>query len=471
MLTSLRDLNYPVDPKAPGAKKLYSLLCLPCCASIITAQAAIAFCASALAYVLDAIGGAAFLALASAATSLGVTMASPIGGKLSDLIGRKKTIIISLMPYVICLLICFFSTNAYLFLVFYLLSSVFLGNVSGVYSLMMMDVFQGEQRASAMGLIAPFSTIAALGATYAGGAIVDHLNPKLTFLFLASFAVLNILLVVFLFPDLNFRKGDRKPFDFFGTITLWLFILPACLVLSSGGKLIAWNSPLIPILSVVAVISFVAFLKVEHKAADPVVDPKIFQIPGFTAISILCACNYIMNACNTYLNIFSKGLGFSGSQLAIVNLLTLSNLIIGPACGKWMGKTRNYKGAMLLSACFGTVFCIVGIVFANSSIPLWMLMIIRLLSACSSTIFLAGANCYRSDIVPKKDRGTAQGGYYMIYNMTNVIFSSIFGLIMNNVSGGILTAFPIILAVGIIPNLVRLFVTSKYIPRNVTPVD
>lgn len=216
---------------------------------------------------------------------------------------------------------------------------------------------------------------------------------------------------------------------------------PACLVLSCGGKLIPWDSMWIPILSVVAVIGFVSFLMTEKRAVDPVVDPKIFKIKGFTPIAILCACNYIMNACNTYLNIFSKGLGFSGAELALVNLFTLANLVVGPACGVWMAKSRNYKGAMLLSAFLGTVFCIVGILFSNSSIPLWLLMFVRLLSAMSSTIFLAGANCYRSDIVPKKDRGTAQGGYYMIYNMTNVIFASCFGLIMNNVEGGIIAAF------------------------------
>lgn len=469
MIKSLRNLSYPIDPKS--SKSLYVLLCLPCCASILTAQAAIAFCSSALAYVLDAIGGASFLALASSATSLGVTMSSPIGGKLSDLFGRRKTVILSLIPYVICLLVCFFATNPYVFLVAYLLSSIFLGNVSGVYSLMMMDVFQGEQRANALGLIAPFSTIAALGATYAGGAIVDNLNPSLTFLFLASFAVLNIVLVVLFFPDINFRAGEKKPFDFLGTITLWLFILPACLVLSCGGKLIPWNSSLIPILAVVAVFGLFAFLKTETRAADPVVDPKIFKIKGFTPIAILCACNYIMNACNTYLNIFSKGLGFSGTQLAVVNLFTLLNLVIGPLGGVWMAKTRNYKGAMLLSAFFGTAFCVIGLFVANANTPLIVLMLLRVLSCVSSTIFLAGANCYRSDIVPKKDRGTAQGGYYMIYNMTNVLFASCFGLIMNNMEGGIIAAFPIILAIGILPNLIRIFVTTKYIPRNVIPVD
>ncbi len=45
------------------------------------------------------------------------------GRKAERSFGRRKTVVLSLVPYVICLLLCFLTKNKYVFLVSYLLSS------------------------------------------------------------------------------------------------------------------------------------------------------------------------------------------------------------------------------------------------------------------------------------------------------------------------------------------------------------
>src|SRR5690606_39029370 len=118
-----------------------------------------------------------------------------------------------------------------------------------------------------------------------GGFITDHLNWRWVFYVNIPLGFIAIGVLAAAMPKIKYIER-KKPIDYLGSALLITALVPLLLVLVWGGSLYNWDSWEIITLSCIFLISAIAFIRTEKKAADPVVSLDLFQSRVF-AVSIL----------------------------------------------------------------------------------------------------------------------------------------------------------------------------------------
>ncbi len=148
---------------------------------------------------------------------------APILGALSDRHGRKPLLMISLIGTMIgYFLFAIALLRGQLWLLFFsrLLPGFTGGNVSIVYSAIA-DVSEGTDRTKNFGMIGMafglgFILGPAIGGILADSSVVSWFNPSTPFLFTTVLTLVNIILLIYLFPETLKEKGSRAVSFFTG---------------------------------------------------------------------------------------------------------------------------------------------------------------------------------------------------------------------------------------------------------------
>ena len=148
---------------------------------------------------------------------------APILGALSDRHGRKPLLMISLIGTMIgyfLFAIALLQGNLWLLFFSRLLPGFTGGNISIVYSAIA-DVSEGGDRTKNFGMIGMafglgFILGPAIGGVLADNSVVSWFNPSTPFLFTTLLTLVNIVLLIFLFPETLKEKGSRAVSMFTG---------------------------------------------------------------------------------------------------------------------------------------------------------------------------------------------------------------------------------------------------------------
>jgi len=128
---------------------------------------------------------------------IALTMALPIGGNLSDSLGRKKVFIISLVVFTGSSLVCGLAPNIYVLIAFRFLQGIggasFLPTASGIVS----DHFP-ENRATAIGLFSSIFSVGSIIGPNLGGWIVSRYSWRYVFYVNLPIGMLLIVLILVL---------------------------------------------------------------------------------------------------------------------------------------------------------------------------------------------------------------------------------------------------------------------------------
>lgn len=141
---------------------------------------------------------------------------APILGALSDKHGRKPLLMISLIGTMVgyfLFAIALLQGNLWLLFFSRLLPGFTGGNISIVYSAIA-DVSEGAERTKNFGMIGMafglgFILGPAIGGVLADSSVVSWFNPSTPFWFTTLLTAVNIILLIFLFPETLKEKGTR----------------------------------------------------------------------------------------------------------------------------------------------------------------------------------------------------------------------------------------------------------------------
>jgi MFS family permease len=235
--------------------------------------------------IIPKIGGA--FPSAGNSTSWALTVVGVVGGAVlaltgtaADLWGKKKTMFVASVLFLIGTVICALTGNWALFLVGRGLEAFSFAIPAVVYG-MIRDLMPRRWIPVSVGFIASGIGLNAVLAPLFAGILTDHYSWKSIFWFLAIYAVVTIPLVAVIVPESPLRA--RRRFDLLGGIFFGAG-LGGMLIYVSEGASWGWGSigSLAYLIGGVALL--VAFVVWENRISEPMMDLSLLRSPQVSMV-------------------------------------------------------------------------------------------------------------------------------------------------------------------------------------------
>ncbi len=393
-------------------------------------------------YIMNELGTPQFFAIAILLLNLSMTISSPVGGKLSDLFGRKRLVLWGLVPFILSVLVCGLTSNIYIFLAAFFTLGFSYGLCSTMHNGMVADVYGGTDRVRFIAYLTSAQSLAQMLAPVIAGMLADLFTPKMALMGIGSLAIAAWLLVCFCYPDIRYR--DKKAqIDFAGIGALVLTVAPFTLALTLGGKQLPWTSPVTVGMLLVSVAGLALFISVENRAAEPVIDFGLFRIRSFLPMAMFTAfCLPAQLLALSYTVMYgNQVLGFSAAQTGAFGILQILAIIMAPMVGNWLSRTRDYRKSFGIAGILLLLFGL-GMLFVMSpSVSYITILIFMLIQSLAMNFDLTPNTAMMSLILPAEKRGVGMAFMGFSFYIMNTLASAVFGLILNNVPGGIEHSF------------------------------
>ncbi len=213
-------------------------------------------------------------------------MLTPIYGKFADNIGRKPVFLFGTLLFIIGSAFCGMANTMLTLIIARALQGLGAGAMMPVALTIIADLYPVEKRAKVLGLNSTAWGIASVVGPLAGGLIVDTIGWHWIFFINVPIGLGLIALIWFYFHE------EKKAFaavniDYAGSLLLMLTLVGLLL----GFQLLGDYGVSLPVLSlfVFSVLMFIGFVRVEKKAADPIIDLKLFHSKLFVVVNIVAA--------------------------------------------------------------------------------------------------------------------------------------------------------------------------------------
>ncbi|MFD6697931.1 MULTISPECIES: MFS transporter [unclassified Microbacterium] len=215
---------------------------------------------------------------------LGLTGSLVLAGKLGDRFGRKRIFLIGIAGFGLTSLLIGFATPVVLIVVLRAVQGVF-GGFLTTNALSLLRANVPERRLpTAIGIFNSVQGLSIAAGPILGGLIVQYLGWRWTMFVNVPIAVVCLILGLVLLREVKIPTTGR--FDYAGTVLL-IVALTALVYALIDAPTGGWGAPSTLVLFAVAVVSFVGFLLVERRAADPLVPLALFRDRSFAAGSVL----------------------------------------------------------------------------------------------------------------------------------------------------------------------------------------
>ena len=274
------------------------------------------------------------------------------GGKLADMLGRRRIFIGGLVVFTLSSLACGLATNGESLIAARAVQGVGAALMNPATLSIITATFPPRQRGMAMGIWVGVSAVALALGPITGGLLAEHANWSWIFFINVPIGALAIVAARIVIRESRDTSSEQR-LDLPGLVTsgIALFGLTYALI-EANDK--GWTSVEILSLFAVAIVGFAAFILLEHRQRVPMLDLSLFRnatFAGANATMMLVALS--MFGVFFFVSLFVQGiLGYSPVQAGASFLpMTLCIIFFAPVAGKLsdrLGARWLMSGGMLL---------------------------------------------------------------------------------------------------------------------------
>jgi EmrB/QacA subfamily drug resistance transporter len=309
---------------------------------------------------LHDLSGQAWVTTAFLVTS---TITAPLFGKLSDLFGRKRLFMLSIVIFVAGSALCGLSQSMYELAAFRAIQGVGAGGIMPLALAIIGDIIAPRQRARYQGyMMAVFASSAVLGPVLGGllsstGSFLGVVGWRWIFYINVPVAAVALAVVAKTLRVDTVRKKRR--IDWLGSVALTVGLVPVLLV-AEQGRSWGWSSTASLLCYATGVAGLAWFVWVQHKMGDDALLPlRLFRSGTFSIASaqgtvVGIAMYGGLAVLPLYLQIVK---GASPAQSGLLMLpLVLSLMAASMGCGQITSRTGHYK----IFPVIGSVLLVIG---------------------------------------------------------------------------------------------------------------
>ncbi|SEC25510.1 drug resistance transporter, EmrB/QacA subfamily [Streptomyces sp. 2224.1] len=241
---------------------------------------------TALPTIVGELGGLDQLSWVVTAYLLTTAVATPIWGKAGDLYGRKGTFMAAIGLFLAGSMLSGLAQDMGQLIAFRALQGLGAGGLM-VGALSVIGVLVPPRQSGRMqSMIGAMMPVAFIGGPLLGGFLTDHLSWRWAFYVNVPIGVVS-LVIVGGWIRLGRTERSTARIDYPGVVLLSGAILALTLLASWGGVRYGWGSPQILGLAAVSVVALAWFVRVERRAVEPVIPPRLFRSRNFTLAQLL----------------------------------------------------------------------------------------------------------------------------------------------------------------------------------------
>ena len=227
--------------------------------------------ATAMPNIVGQVGGFTYYSWVFSAFLLAQTTTTVIYGKLSDIFGRRPTLICGVALFLAASLLCGFAWSMASLIAFRLLQGLGAGAIQPVTATIVGDLYTIEERGKIQGLLSSVWASSAVLGPLIGGIIVDHLHWAWIFWINIPFGILSIgMLILFL----NERvERQQRSIDYLGAVWFSIAIVAFLIVLTEAQT----SASLVIGFSLLFVIATILFFWQELRTPEPMVSLALWR--------------------------------------------------------------------------------------------------------------------------------------------------------------------------------------------------
>jgi EmrB/QacA subfamily drug resistance transporter len=300
--------------------------------------------ATAMPRIVGELGGLSHLSWVVTAYTLGMSVSTPLWGKLGDLYGRKGNFMVAVLIFLGGSALSGAAPGMTQLILFRGLQGLGAGGLMVGVMAIIGDLVPPRERGRIQGMFAGIMAVAMVGGPLVGGFITDNLSWRWAFYInLPIGAVALGLLATRL--HLPKRRSEHR-IDWLGAGLLSVGITALTLITTWGGSQYGWGSAQIIGLAVVAAGTLAAFMLVERRSPEPILPLSIFRNRNFALVSAIgFLVGFTMFGAINYLPLYQQTVqGASATNSGLLLLPLMGGLLLTSVLsGQAITRTGRYR--------------------------------------------------------------------------------------------------------------------------------
>jgi EmrB/QacA subfamily drug resistance transporter len=318
------------------------------------------------------------------------TVTVPLWGKLSDLFGRKRTLLLGMSLFLIGSALCAIAGSLRMLIVYRVIQGIGGAALFTNAFAITADLFAPADRGKYQGFFGAMFGVASVVGPYVGGFLTDAAGWEWVFLINLPIGAIALAVAIGLMPPLRRPRSEPIVVDVAGAALIVLAILPLLLALSLGHgdrppelgpdgeplPVIGWRWGSWQILALLAtsVVGVIGVIAVERRAREPILDLRMFRRREFwLGCTAAFTAGLPFLAAIVYLPLFMTvvaGASATASGQALIPL-TLGIVAANISSGQIVSRIGRYKPVLLASlGCSFVGFLVMGFTLTESSTEL-----------------------------------------------------------------------------------------------------
>jgi EmrB/QacA subfamily drug resistance transporter len=257
------------------------------------------------------------------------------GGKLADLLGRRRMFVAGLAVFALSSLACGLAGSAAVLVGARVAQGAGAALMAPATLSIVTATFPPRQRGTAIGIWAGVSAVALAIGPLVGGILTDHISWHWIFFVNVPVGALGIAMSLVLIDESRDTSANQR-LDLPGLLTsgVGLFALTYGLI---EANTYGWTSPRIVLAFAVAVVALVGFVLVERHQQTPMLDLSLFRDVTFASANVVALLvSLSMFGVFFFVSIYMQTvLGYSAVQAGSAFLpMTILIIVVAPLAGR-----------------------------------------------------------------------------------------------------------------------------------------